>query len=78
MKEPERNEKNIQRCPKCGRVVGCDVNGKQHRCRCGKRGNWMNLLKSFGLLAIVAALFQFAFYAGLIVLVAWAVGRYIL
>ena len=36
MKEPERNEQNVQRCEHCGRIVGCDYRGRKHKCNCGK------------------------------------------
>lgn len=30
----DRNEKNVDRCKKCGRVVGCDASGKTRKCNC--------------------------------------------
>lgn len=36
MQKSESNQKNVQRCNKCKRVVGCDVNGRKRKCDCGK------------------------------------------
>lgn len=36
------------------------------------------MLKGFGLLAIFAVVLNFIMYAGLIIVAAWAVGRFIL
>ncbi|KKN69803.1 hypothetical protein LCGC14_0437490 [marine sediment metagenome] len=36
MRKPEQDIKNQQRCVKCSRVVGCDMNGRKHKCDCGK------------------------------------------
>ena len=31
-----KRAKDVQECCRCGKVVGCDKNGRKHRCRCGK------------------------------------------
>ena len=36
------------------------------------------MFKQFGVLAVLALIANFAFYAGLILLAIWAVGKYIL
>lgn len=36
------------------------------------------MFKQFGILAVVIMLLQFAFYAGLILLAIWAVGKFII
>lgn len=36
------------------------------------------MLKGFGLLAIFVAVLNFVMYAGLIIVAAWAIGRFIL
>lgn len=36
VKKSESDQKNQQRCPRCKRIVGCDVNGRKHKCNCGK------------------------------------------
>ena len=36
------------------------------------------MLKGLGLLAIFAAVLNFVMYAGLIIVAAWAIGRYII
>ena len=38
----------------------------------------MSMLKGFGLFTIFAAALNFVVYAGLIIVAAWAIGRYIL
>ena len=32
MNKVDKNEKNVQRCAKCNRVVGCDMDGRKHKC----------------------------------------------
>lgn len=34
MRQVDRNERNVQRCKKCGRVVGCDAEGQKRKCNC--------------------------------------------
>uniref|UniRef100_A0A6M3JFK5 Uncharacterized protein n=1 Tax=viral metagenome TaxID=1070528 RepID=A0A6M3JFK5_9ZZZZ len=34
MNKVDRDERYVKRCKKCGRVVGCDMNGKKHKCYC--------------------------------------------
>lgn len=34
MQEPERDEKNQNKCPRCGRIVGCDETGETRECDC--------------------------------------------
>ena len=29
-----RETKNQSRCGRCGRIVGCDYRGRQHKCNC--------------------------------------------
>jgi len=36
------------------------------------------MLKGFGILAIFVAMLNFIMYAGLIIVAAWAIGRYII
>lgn len=31
-----KKTKHQQLCPKCNRIVGCDLNGRKRRCNCGK------------------------------------------
>lgn len=31
-----RRMKDQQKCRHCGRIVGCDMNGRKHKCNCGK------------------------------------------
>lgn len=38
MKQPESDQKNQQRCPKCGRIVGCDYRGRKHKCSYNQKG----------------------------------------
>jgi hypothetical protein len=34
MNKTEHDVRNVQRCKDCGRVVGCDANGRKRKCDC--------------------------------------------
>lgn len=36
MQKPEQDEKNQNKCPRCGRIVGCNAQGKTKECDCRK------------------------------------------
>jgi hypothetical protein len=46
MNKTDRSKKDQVTCNKCGRIVGCDIKGKKHKCECGEyRIDWVSLYK---------------------------------
>jgi len=41
MQKLEQDEKNQNKCPYCGQIVGCDAQGRTRKCGCQKHPQTM-------------------------------------